>query len=87
VYQESTATATVVSNSGLINEGSLATIKVTATDSDNPAANLRAADTAENTSDVVSRDFSVSLRAVLMTPIDKQPRPLHCCGGRVVGNL
>jgi hypothetical protein len=34
-------------------------MKVTATDLDNPAANLRATDTAENTSALDSRDFSV----------------------------
>ena len=50
---------TVVSNSGPVNEGSPATIKVTATDPDNPAANLRVTDTDGTTSDVVSRDFSV----------------------------
>ena len=33
---------TVVSNSGPVNEGSPATIKVTATDPDNPAAKVRA---------------------------------------------
>jgi hypothetical protein len=36
-------------------------MKVTATDPDNPADNLRVTDTAENTSDMVSRDFSVFL--------------------------
>ena len=51
---------TVVSNSGPVNEGSPATKKVTATDPDNPAADLRATDTAENTSDAVARDFSFS---------------------------
>jgi hypothetical protein len=50
---------TVGSNSGPVNEGSRATVKVTATDPDNPAADLRASDTAENACDVVSRDFSV----------------------------
>jgi hypothetical protein len=34
-------------------------MKFSATDSDNPAADLRATDTAENTSDVVSHDFTV----------------------------
>ena len=45
----------VVSNSGPVNEGSPATIKVTATDPDNPAAKLRATAADGTTSDVVSR--------------------------------
>jgi hypothetical protein len=49
---------TIVSNSGAVNEGSRATIKVTATDSDNPAAKLRATAADGTTSDVVSRNFS-----------------------------
>jgi len=40
------------------NDAGCHAIEVAATDPDNPAANLRASDTAEITSDVVSRDFS-----------------------------
>ena len=49
---------TVVSNSGPVNEGSPATMKVTATDPDNPAAKLHATDADGTTSDMVSRNFS-----------------------------
>jgi hypothetical protein len=50
---------TVVTNNGPVNEGFAATMKVASSDPDNPAADPRATDTAENASDVVSRDFSV----------------------------